>query len=55
MSDTGSLNPLSEEEAQHVLENEEVIRAAVAGRHPGLVIPACVGVGLHPVCTGQGA
>jgi hypothetical protein len=44
MSDTGSLNPLSEEEARHVLENEQVIRAAMAGRHPGLVIPACVGV-----------
>ena len=44
MSDLGSLNPLSEEEARHVLENEQVIRAAVAGRHPGLVVPACVGV-----------
>jgi hypothetical protein len=44
MSDTGPLEPLSEEEAQHVLENEQVIRAAMAGRHPGLVIPACVGV-----------
>ena len=44
MSDTGSLNPLSEEEARHVLENEQVILAAMAGRHPGLVIPACVGV-----------
>ena len=44
MSDTGSLNPLSEEEARHVLENEQVIRAAMAGRHPGLVAPACVGV-----------
>ena len=44
MSDVGSLNPLSEEEAQHVLENEQVIRAAMEGRHPGLVIPACVGV-----------
>ena len=44
MSDTGSLNPLSEEEARQVLENEQVIRAAMVGRHPGLVIPACVGV-----------
>jgi hypothetical protein len=44
MSDTGSLNPLSEEEARQVLENEQVILAAMAGRHPGLVIPACVGV-----------
>ena len=44
MSDTGSLNPLSEEEARQVLENEQVIRAAMEGRHPGLVIPACVGV-----------
>ena len=44
MSDLGPLNPLSEEEAQQVLANEAVIRAAMAGRHPGLVIPACVGV-----------
>ena len=44
MSDLGPLNPLSEEEAQQVLANEAVIRAAVAGQHPGLVIPACVGV-----------
>ena len=44
MSDTGPLKPLSEEEARQVLANEEVIRAAMAGRHPGLVIPACVGV-----------
>ena len=44
MSDTGPLEPLSQEEAQQVLANEEVIRAAMAGRHPGLVIPACVGV-----------
>ncbi len=44
MSDLGPLEPLSQEEAQQVLANEAVIRAAVAGRHPGLVIPACVGV-----------
>ena len=44
MSDLGSLNPLSEEEARQVLANEAVIRAAMAGRHPGLVVPACVGV-----------
>ena len=44
MSDTGSLNPLSEEEARHVLENEQVIRAAMADRPPGLGMPACVGV-----------
>ena len=44
MSDPGPLEPLSEEEAQQVLANEVVIRAAMAGRHPGLVIPACVGV-----------
>ena len=44
MSDPGPLKPLSEEEARHVLENEQVILAAMAGRHPGLVIPACVGM-----------
>ena len=44
MSDLGPLEPLSQEEAQQVLANEAVIRAAMAGRHPGLVIPACVGV-----------
>ena len=46
--DPAPLEPLSEEEAdelaEQVLANEEVIRAAMAGRHPGLVIPACVGV-----------
>ena len=46
--DPAPLEPLSEEEAdelaEQVLANEEVIRVAVAGRHPGLVIPACVGV-----------
>ena len=44
MSDLGPLEPLSQEEAQQVLANEAVIRAAMEGRHPGLVIPACVGV-----------
>ena len=44
MSDPSPLKPLSEEEARHVLENEQAILAAMAGRHPGLVIPACVGV-----------
>ena len=44
MSDPSPLKPLSEEEAQQVLANEKVIRAAMAGRHPGLVMPACVGV-----------
>ena len=44
MSDPGPLEPLSEEEARQVLANEEAIRAAMAGRHPGLVVPACVGV-----------
>ena len=46
--DPAALEPLSEEDAddlaEQVLANEEVIRSAVAGRHPGLVIPACVGV-----------
>ena len=46
--DSADLEPLSEEEAdelaEQVLANERDIRAAVAGRHPGLVIPACVGV-----------
>ena len=42
--DPADLEPLSEEEARQVLENEQVILAAMAGRHPGLVIPACVGV-----------
>ena len=44
MSDLDPLEPLSEEEARHVLANEQAIRAAMAGRHPGLVMPACVGV-----------
>lgn len=30
--------------ARRVLANEAAIRALMEGRHPGLVIPACVGV-----------
>ena len=49
MSDDAlDLAPFSEEEAdelaEQVLANEQIIRAAMEGRHPGLVIPACVGV-----------
>jgi hypothetical protein len=49
MSDDAlELAPFSEEEAdelaEQVLANEQIIRAAMEGRHPGLVIPACVGV-----------
>jgi hypothetical protein len=46
--DPADLEPFSDEDAdelaEQVLANERDIRAAVAGRHPGLVIPACVGV-----------
>ena len=46
--DPADLEPYSDAEAEElaelVLANERAIRAAVAGRHPGLVIPACVGV-----------
>jgi hypothetical protein len=46
--DPADLEALSEEEAaelaEQVLANEQDIRAAMEGRHPGLVIPACVGV-----------
>ena len=46
--DPSDLESLSDAEAgelaELVLANERVIRAAMEGRHPGLVIPACVGV-----------
>jgi hypothetical protein len=46
--DPAALDLFSEAEAAEradlVLANERDIRAAMAGRHPGLVIPACVGV-----------
>ncbi len=46
--DPAALEPFSEEEAdelaEQVLANERAIRAAMEGRHPGLVVPACVGV-----------
>ena len=46
--DPADLEPFSEAEAdelaEQVLANERDILAAMAGRHPGLVVPACVRV-----------